>query len=215
MHIILDFAWTRVRKNLKKRLLILDEAWYLTKYEDSASFVYGIAKRARKYYLALTTATQDVQDFLSTDCGKAILSNSSIQILLKQSPTEIDIVSQAFHLTEGEKDLLTSVGVGEGLFFAGQNHVVIKILAAPYEKELATSNPQEVQEIRERQRIESLKSKAAPQAPPAIQFDTSSTLAPQQANPPTEQSSAAIAPQIIPTLQNDTPIPNKPEREIF
>ncbi|KKQ37037.1 MAG: Type IV secretory pathway VirB4 component-like protein, partial [Candidatus Levybacteria bacterium GW2011_GWC2_37_7] len=141
IHIVLDFIWTKVRKSLKKRLLILDEAWYLMKYEDSASFVYGIAKRARKYYLALTTATQDVQDFLSTDYGKAILSNSSIQILLKQSPTEIDTVSKIFYLSQGEKELLMSVGVGEGLFFAGQSHVVVKIVAAPFEKELATSNP--------------------------------------------------------------------------
>ena len=144
MHIVLDFVWTRVRKSLKKRLLILDEAWYLMRYEDSASFVYGIAKRARKYYLALTTATQDVQDFLSTDYGKAVLSNSSIQILLKQSPTEIDTVSKIFYLTQGEKELLLSVGVGEGLFFAGQNHVVLKVVAAPYEKELATTNPEDI-----------------------------------------------------------------------
>ncbi|MDO8583112.1 MAG: ATP-binding protein [bacterium] len=144
MHIILDFIWTKVRKSLKKRLLILDEAWYLMKYEDSASFVYGIAKRARKYYLALTTATQDVQDFLSTDYGKAVLSNSSIQMLLKQSPTEIDTVSKVFNLSGGEKDLLLSAGVGEGLFFAGQSHVVIKVVAAPFEKELATSNPQDI-----------------------------------------------------------------------
>ncbi|KKQ41209.1 MAG: Type IV secretory pathway VirB4 component-like protein [Candidatus Levybacteria bacterium GW2011_GWB1_37_8] len=139
IHIVLDFIWTKVRKSLKKRLLILDEAWYLMKYEDSASFVYGIAKRARKYYLALTTATQDVQDFLSTDYGKAILSNSSIQILLKQSPTEIDTVSKIFYLSQGEKELLMSVGVGEGLFFAGQSHVVVKIVAAPFEKEPISS----------------------------------------------------------------------------
>jgi type IV secretory pathway VirB4 component len=144
MHIILDFVWTKIRKNLKKRLLILDEAWYLMKYEDSASFVYGIAKRARKYYLALTTATQDVGDFLSTDYGKAVLSNSSIQILLKQSPTEIDTVSKIFYLSMEEKELLLSVGVGEGLFFAGQSHVVIKVVAAPFEKDLATSNPADV-----------------------------------------------------------------------
>ncbi|MDP2637974.1 MAG: ATP-binding protein, partial [Candidatus Levybacteria bacterium] len=150
MHIILDFVWTKVRKSLKKRLLILDEAWYLMKYEDSASFVYGIAKRARKYYLALTTATQDVQDFLSTDYGKAILSNSSIQVLLKQSPTEIDTVSKIFYLSAGERELLLSVGVGEGLFFAGQSHVVIKIAAAPFEKELATSNPQEIKAMQDR-----------------------------------------------------------------
>lgn len=144
MQIVLDFIWTTVRKTLKRRLLVLDEAWYLMRYEDSASFVQGIAKRARKYYLALTTATQDVQDFLSTDYGKAVLSNSSIQILLKQSPTEIDQVANIFYLTEQEKQLLLSSGVGEGLFFAGQSHVAIKVLSAPFEHELITSNPQEL-----------------------------------------------------------------------
>jgi conjugal transfer ATP-binding protein TraC len=143
MHIVLDFVWTKVRKSLKKRLLILDEAWYMMKYEDSASFVYSIAKRARKYYLALTTATQDVQDFLSTDYGKAVLSNSSIQILLKQSPSEIDQVTKIFYLTNGEKQLLLSANIGEGLFFAGQSHVAIKIIAAPHEHKLITSNPEE------------------------------------------------------------------------
>ncbi len=144
MQIVLDFIWTTVRKDLKKRLLVLDEAWYLMKYADSASFVQGIAKRARKYYLALTTATQDVQDFLSTDYGKAVLSNSSIQILLKQSPTEIDLVAEIFYLTDQEKQLLLSSGVGEGLFFAGQSHVAIKVLSAPFEHKLITSNPQEI-----------------------------------------------------------------------
>lgn len=148
MHIILDFIWTKVRKDLKKRLLVLDEAWYLMKYEDSASFVHGVAKRARKYYLALTTATQDVQDFLSTDYGKAILSNSSIQMLLKQSPTEIDLVSEIFYLSVQEKDLLLSANVGEGLFFAGQSHVAMKVLAAPFEHRLITSNPEEMLKIR-------------------------------------------------------------------
>lgn len=144
MQIILDFVWTRVRKDLKKRLLVLDEAWYLMKYHDSASFVHGIAKRARKYYLALTTATQDVQDFLSTDYGKAVLSNSSIQVLLKQSPTEIDLVSDIFYLTQQEKQLLLSSGIGEGLFFAGQSHVAMKVIAAPFEHEIITSNPEEL-----------------------------------------------------------------------
>lgn len=152
MHIILDFVWTKVRKSLKKRLLILDEAWYMMKYEDSASFVYSIAKRARKYYLALTTATQDVQDFLSTDYGKAVLSNSSIQILLKQSPSEIDQVTKIFYLTGGEKQLLLSASIGEGLFFAGQSHVAIKIIAAPHEHKLITSNPEE--KLEEQQSLE-------------------------------------------------------------
>ena len=144
MHVILDFVWTRVRKTLKKRLLILDEAWYMMKYEDSASFVYSIAKRARKYYLGLTTATQDVEDFLSTQYGKAVLSNSSLQILLKQGTSEVDIVSKTFYLSEGEKQLLLSANIGEGLFFAGQNHVAIKVVGAPFEHDLITSNPQEI-----------------------------------------------------------------------
>lgn len=149
MHIILDFVWTRVRKSLKKRLLILDEAWYMMKYEDSASFVYGIAKRARKYYLGLTTATQDVEDFLSTDYGKAVLSNSSIQMLLKQGATEVEMITKTFFLSEGERELLLSADIGEGLFFAGQNHVAIKVVAAPYEYDLITSNPQDVLQQRQ------------------------------------------------------------------
>src|SRR5690348_2329673 len=104
MHIILDFVWTRIRKTLKKRLLIVDEAWYLMKHEDSASFMYSIAKRARKYFLGLTTATQDVQDFLSSDYGRAILSNSSIQILLKQSTSEIDTVAKTFYLSDRSEE---------------------------------------------------------------------------------------------------------------
>lgn len=144
MHIVLDFVWTKVRKSVKKRLLVLDEAWYMMRYEDSASFVYSIAKRSRKYYLALTTATQDVQDFLSTDYGKAVLSNSSIQMLLKQSPSEIDLVAKTFYLTAGEKQLLLSANIGEGLFFAGQSHVAMRVIAAPHEHGMITSNPQEV-----------------------------------------------------------------------
>ena len=143
MHIILDFVWTKVRRSLKKRLLVLDEAWYMMKYEDSASFVYGVAKRARKYYLALTTATQDVEDFLSTDYGKAILTNSSIQMLLKQSPAEVDLVQKIFYLTLGEKQLLLSANVGEGLFFAGQSHVAMQVIAAPFEHEKISTNPAE------------------------------------------------------------------------
>lgn len=144
MHIILDFVWTRVKKQLKKRLLIIDEAWYLMRHEDSASFVYSIAKRSRKRYLGLTTTTQDVQDFLSTDYGKAVLSNSSMQVLLKQSPSEIDMMTKLFYLSGGEKQMLLSANIGEGLFSAGQNRVAIKIVAAPFEHNLITTNPQEI-----------------------------------------------------------------------
>ena len=144
MHIILDFIWTKVKKTLKKRLLILDEAWYMMKYQDSASYVYSIAKRARKYYLGLTTATQDVEDFMSTDYGKAVLTNSSIQMLLKQGTAEVEMISQVFNLSEGERELLVSADIGEGLFFAGQNHVAMKVLAAFFEHSLITSNPEEI-----------------------------------------------------------------------
>lgn len=149
MHIILDFVWTKIRKNLKKRLLIIDESWYLMSYEDSASFVYGIAKRARKYYLAVTTATQDVEDFLSTDYGKAVLSNSSIQVILKQSPSEVDSIVKVFYLTTREKEFLLSASVGEGLFFAGLNHVTMKVVSAPFEHTIITSNPQELKQAQE------------------------------------------------------------------
>ncbi len=151
MHIILDFVWTKMRKTLKKRLLIIDEAWYMMKHEDSASFVYGIAKRARKYYLALTTATQDVSDFLTTEYGKDVLSNSSIQILMKQSPTEVDLVAKTFYLSEGEKMFLLGAGIGEGLFFAGQNHVGMKVIAAPFEHSIITSNPEELLKMQKEQ----------------------------------------------------------------
>lgn len=144
MHIILDFVWTKVKKSLKKRILILDEGWYMMKYQDSASFVYSIAKRARKYYLGMTTATQDVEDFLKNEYGKAVLTNSSIQVLLKQGTAEVDMIAETFYLSEGEKALLLSADVGEGLFFAGQNHVAMKVFAAPFEHELITSNPLEI-----------------------------------------------------------------------
>lgn len=144
MHVILDFVWRKVRKTLKKRILILDEGWYMMKYQDTAAFVYSVAKRARKYYLGMTTATQDVEDFLKTDYGKAVLTNSSIQVLLKQGTAEVDIIAETFYLSEGEKALLLAADVGEGLFFAGQNHVAIKVFAAPFEHDLITSNPMEI-----------------------------------------------------------------------
>lgn len=144
MFIILDFIWNRVKRTLRKRLLVVDEAWYLVKQKQSADFLYSIAKRARKYYLGLTTITQDVEDFLNTDHGKAIVTNSSIQILLKQSPAAIDKISETFYLSGGEKHLLLSADVGEGLFFAGSSHVAMRIVASPEEYELVTSNPGEV-----------------------------------------------------------------------
>jgi len=138
MFIILDYIWTRIRRDRKKRLLIVDEAWYLMKYPDSASFMYSIAKRARKYNLGLTTITQDVEDFLGSDYGKAIVTNSSIQVLLKQSAAAITRIVEVFYLSEGEKNLLLAADVGEGLFFAGPNHIAIRVQASPEEHLLLT-----------------------------------------------------------------------------
>ncbi len=144
MYLILDFIWTRVKNDIRKRILIVDEAWYMLKYPDSATFMYSIAKRARKYFLGLTTITQDVEDFLDTDYGKAIVTNSSVQILMKQSPAAIDKVAETFYLSEGEKHLLLAADVGEGIFFAGPNHVAIRVIASPDEHSLVTTAPEEI-----------------------------------------------------------------------
>lgn len=144
MYIILDFIWTRISRVTKKRLLVVDEAWYLMKNQDSAMFLYSIAKRARKYFLGLTTITQDVEDFLNTDYGKAIVTNSSIQMLMKQSPAAITRVAETFYLSEGEKNLLLASDIGEGLFFAGHSHVAIRVMASAKEHVLATSKPEEI-----------------------------------------------------------------------
>lgn len=150
MYVILDFIWTRIRREMKKRILIVDEAWYLMQHPDSAAFIYSIAKRARKYYLGLTTITQDVNDFLRSDYGKAIVTNSSIQILLKQHPAAIDQVADTFYLSEGEKRLLLSANIGEGLFFAGASHVAMQVVASPDEHPLATSSPKEILEVKKK-----------------------------------------------------------------
>jgi len=144
MFIILDYIWTKIKREMKKRILIVDEAWYLMKYPDSANFLYSVAKRARKYFLGLTTVTQDVEDFLASDYGKAVVTNSSLQILMKQSPAAIEKVGEVFYLSEGEKHLLLSADIGEGLFFAGANHVAIRVVSSPEEHQLITTKPEEV-----------------------------------------------------------------------
>ena len=142
MYITLNYIWNKVKTDKRKRLLVVDEAWQLLQYQDSAMFMFSIAKRARKYYLGLTTISQDVEDFLSTRLGRAIVYNSSLQLLLKQSPAAVDIVSDTFKLTQEETKRLTQFPVGEGLFFAGLSHVVLKILGSPNEEQIITTNPQ-------------------------------------------------------------------------
>jgi conjugal transfer ATP-binding protein TraC len=144
MQIILDYIWTVVKKTLKKRILVVDEAWYLMQHDDSAAFLRGIIKRGRKYYLGVTTITQDVDDFLETAYGKEIVTNSAIQILLKQHSAAINQIGEVFYLSQGEKQLLLSASKGEGIFFAGQNHVAIRIIASEDEHNLITSNPEDI-----------------------------------------------------------------------
>jgi type IV secretory pathway VirB4 component len=148
MYIITHYIWTAVRKELKKRLLVIDEAWWMMKSEDTASFLFSLAKRGRKYFLGLATITQDVDDFLRSPYGLPILTNSSIQILLKQSPSTVDNLQKIFNLTDEEKFLLLESDVGEGLFFVGQKHVAIKVIASYTEDQIMTSDPSQLLSIK-------------------------------------------------------------------
>ena len=144
MYIILNYIWGLIRVQLKRRLMVIDEAWLMMKHADSASFLYGLAKRARKYYLGITNITQDVDDFVKSEYGKPIITNSSLQLLLKQSPANIDTVGKAFNLTDVEKSYLLEAGVGQGLFIAGLKHAAIQIVPSYFEDKLITTNPEEI-----------------------------------------------------------------------
>ncbi len=150
MYLITHFIWGAVRKELKKRLLIIDEAWIMMKNEDTASFLFGMAKRGRKYYLGLATISQDVGDFLRSQYGLPIITNSSMLLLLKQSPSSIDLVQKTFNLTDEEKYLLLESGVGEGIFFAGQKHVAIKVVSSYVEDQIITTNPAQLLEAKKK-----------------------------------------------------------------
>ncbi len=154
MYIVLSHTWNRIRTDQRKRMLIVDEAWQLMKYDDSANFMFSLAKRARKYFLGLTTISQDVEDFMGSKMGRAIVANSSMQLLLKQSSSAVDVLSDVFKLTEEEKKRLSNFPVGQGLFFAGQNHVHIEILASPTEQSLITTNPQQLQQMQQAQDLQ-------------------------------------------------------------
>jgi type IV secretory pathway VirB4 component len=147
MYIVLNYIWNKTKSDQKRRILIVDEAWQLMKYEDSANFLFSLAKRARKYNLGITTITQDVEDFMGSRMGRAIVANASMQFLLKQSPSAVDVLTDVFKLTSEEQKRLSQFPVGQGLFFAGQNHVHIQVVASPTETGLITTNPDQVQEI--------------------------------------------------------------------
>jgi type IV secretory pathway VirB4 component len=159
IYTIVNYIWNVVRSERKKRLLVIDEAWWLMQNEDSAKFIFALVKRARKYYLGVTTITQDVNDFLTSQYGQAIVTNSSLQLLMKQSTAGADLVVETFNLTQSEKYLLLEAGVGEGIFFAGQKRAAIKIVASYQEDQLITTNPQQLLEI-ERAREEQAAKKA-------------------------------------------------------
>ena len=147
IYTIISYIWNVVRSERKKRVLVIDEAWWLMQYEDSAKFIFALIKRCRKYFLGVTTITQDVNDFLRSPYGQAIVNNSSMQLLLKQSPAAIDLIQKTFMLTDGEKYLLLESGIGEGIFFAGQKHAAIKVVASYTEDQIVTTNPQQLLEI--------------------------------------------------------------------
>jgi type IV secretory pathway VirB4 component len=144
MYVVLNFIWNLIRARLKRRILIIDEAWIMMKNDDSATFLFGLVKRARKYFLGVSTITQDVEDFLRSPYGRPIITNSSLQLLLKQAPATIDIVAKAFDLTEAEKSMLLSAEVGTGLFFAGRRHVAIQIIPSYFEDKIITTDPKQL-----------------------------------------------------------------------
>jgi len=150
MYIVLNFIWNLIRANLKKRVLMIDEAWVLMKYEDGATFLFGLVKRCRKYFMGVTTITQDVEDFLKSPYGRPIITNSSLQLLLKQAPAMISLIATSFNLTEGEKSLLLEAKVGEGLFFAGLNHVAIQVIASYLEDKIVTTKPEQILEQKQK-----------------------------------------------------------------
>ncbi len=153
MYIIMRYIWNTIKRELKKRILVIDEAWWLMQSEDSASFLFGIVKRGRKYWLGTTTITQDVNDFMKSEYGQPIITNSSLQLLMKQSPATIDIVQKTFNLTDSEKDLLLEAPVGEGIFFAGEKHVLIRVVSSYAEHQLITTAPEEVAKIKQLKKL--------------------------------------------------------------
>ena len=152
IYTIINYIWNVVRSERKKRILVIDEAWWLMQAEDSAKFIFALVKRCRKYFLGITTITQDVNDFLTSPYGQAIVTNSSMQLLLKQSPAAIDLIARTFLLTQSEKYLLLESGVGEGIFFAGAKHAAIQVVASYTEDQIVTTNPQQLLEIEAKKR---------------------------------------------------------------
>jgi len=181
MYIVLNYIWNKTKTDEKRRMLVVDEAWQLMKYEDSASFLFSLAKRARKYNLGITTITQDVEDFMGSRMGRAIVANASMQFLLKQSPSAVDVLTDVFKLTNEERKRLSQFPVGQGLFFAGQSHVHIQVVASPTETGLITTNPEEVQAIEEAAESEASATAAGEFSQPQGTIDLGNRLTPGSA----------------------------------
>jgi hypothetical protein len=195
MYIVLNHIWNRTKVDKKRRMLIVDEAWQLMRYEDSANFLFSLAKRARKYNLGITTITQDVEDFMASRMGRAIVANASMQILLKQSPTAVDVLSDVFKLTSEEKKRLSQFPVGQGLFFAGQNHVHIQVIASPTENELIVTTPKPQQQPLQAAPMTPMSPMTPPPAPSAAPAPIpTSSLAPAPMPAPEPQAPAPLAP---------------------
>ena len=215
MYIITHHIWNTVRKELRKRLLVIDEAWWMMKSQDTASFLFGIAKRGRKYYLGLSTITQDVNDFLTSPYGTAMITNSSIQVLLRQSPTSVDLVQSTFKLSDEEKYLLLESDVGEGIFFAGLKHVAIKVIASYTEDQIITSDPSQILAIKKAKqdlvRASELEAGQAFAAPaPAQVLSAAATLqaaALKEMSGVPQQAAAESLPQVAP---EPSPLPPPP-----
>ncbi|MBI2589857.1 ATP-binding protein [Candidatus Berkelbacteria bacterium] len=202
MFLVLNFIWNQARYQMRKRMVVVDEAWILMRYKDSSDFLYSLAKRARKYFLGLTIITQDVEDFITSQQGRTIVNNSAMRLLLRQAPSAVDKLTEVFKLTEGEKLILREAKVGQGIFFAGSNHVAIEIIASYEEEQLITTNPAELMKIREAE-AERAKAKAPGQT-------VNTTLSSASIAPPMEASTAP--PKHSTPSNSPPPPPNSPKQ---
>ncbi len=202
MYIVLNFLWNRVRTDFKRRFLVIDEAWNLMQHEDSARFLYGLIKRARKYYLGVTTITQDIEDFVNSPYGKPIITNAALQILLKQSASAVDNLQKLFYLTEGEKYLLLNSDIGQGLFFAGNKHVAIQVVASDKEKDIITTKPEEVLA-----KMEQVKEDRAEQRATEARENATEAQALADAQAAADAAVMSASPQEEPPTQEEPPLP--------
>lgn len=204
MYLITHYIWSAVRRDIKKRLLVVDEAWWMMKSEDTASLLFGLAKRGRKYFLGIATITQDVGDFLRSPYGLPIITNSSIQVLLKQSPSSVDLVQKTFNLTDEEKYLLLESEVGEGIFFAGLKHVAIKTIASYTEDQIITSDPSQLMAIKKaKQEYRQAQTTAAENAAETAVPVPAATLVPEKSRPSSDNTQASDL--IPPTAEKTRP----------